>query len=143
MPGGGDRKGGIRFQELVTNGPGKAVDSCLPMYPQIPRRHPADQEAELGAKLVAGPAAAEAVTHQTLTFLKSSPCAQMWRLSPRHTGQHPEQVLGQPQPSLPRSPRPRGNLLPANWTSPQRDSAVDSPRPFLEHFLFKSEQCKI
>lgn len=104
----------------------KGGSTLAVLSPQIPRRLPADREAEPEAKLEAGPAAAEAVTHQTLTFRKSSPCAQTWRLSPRHTGLPPEQVLGRPQPSLPKSPRPRGNHLPANWTSPPRDSAVGS-----------------
>lgn len=81
---------------------------------QSPGRLPAAQGAEPEAKPEAEPAAAEAATRPTLTFQKSSLCAQTWRPSHRHTDLCPEQVLGHPQPSLLKSPHPRGGHLPAN-----------------------------
>lgn len=68
----------------------------------------ADLEAEQEARLAVGQVAAEAVTHLTLTFQKSSLYAQICqRLFLLQTDRHPEQVLGQDRPSLLKFQLPR------------------------------------
>lgn len=86
---------------------------------QKPEELQADLEAEQEARLAAGQAAAVAVMHLTLTFQKSSLCARIrQRLFLPQADRHPEQVLGQDQPSLPKFQLPREGHQPANQTSP-------------------------
>lgn len=125
---------GVELRELVAGGAGGRMTCLCPLSAQIPGGRRADPGAGPAAKPAAGPAAAAAVTPRTSTSRRSSPRAPTWRLSPQHTGLRPEQVLGRLEPSLPKSPRPRGNHLPANWTSPPRDSAVGSAMALPEAF---------
>lgn len=92
----------------------KTVASCQQQLPeselslQKPEELQADLVAEQEARLAAGQAAAEAVTHLTLTFQRSSLCARICqRLFLLQADRHPEQVLGQDQPSLLRFQLPR------------------------------------
>lgn len=88
--------------------------SCQQQLPELelslqkPEELQADPEAEQEARLVAGQVAAAAVTRLTLTFQKSSLYAQICqRLFLPQADRHPEQVLGQDQPSLPKFQLPR------------------------------------
>lgn len=75
---------------------------------QKPEELQADLGAEQEARLAAGQVAAEAVMHLTLIFQKSSLYAQICqRLFHLQADRHPEQVLGQDQPSLPKFQPPR------------------------------------
>lgn len=91
------------------------------------------QEVDWKQKLAAGPAAAEAVMSRTLTFrnpVRVLRCGnkgpQTHRPTPRQAGSaHPNEAH--------KKSRPR-NHLPANWTSPQRDSAIGLPRPLSIYY---------
>lgn len=107
------RKDLHRFSILTFNPDGYLL-SC-----QKPEELQADLGVEQEARLAAGQAAAEAVMHLTLTFQKSSLCAQICqRLFLLQAGRRPEQVLGQDPPSLLKFQLPREGHQPANRTSP-------------------------